>query len=118
MRFATGHGADPNLSAFLAGPIVIVPVMATDKVQGELFAAPEPPEGTRVVNDRSLIRTRDGRRLVIVSGVLLWQYMVGDRMAEAHAMVSLVEQAWADQNDVARGVRLRSADAAALPATF
>jgi len=32
----------------------------------------------------------------------LAQYAVGDRMAEAHAMVSLVEQGWADQNDVAR----------------
>ena len=76
--------------------------MATNEVQGELFPAPEPPEGTRVVNDRCLIRTRDGHRVVIVSGVLLWQYTVGDRMAEAHAMVSLVEQGWADQNDVAR----------------
>jgi hypothetical protein len=30
------------------------------------------------------------------------QYAVTDRMAEAHAMVSLVDQGWADQNDVAR----------------
>ena len=76
--------------------------MATNEVQGELFAAAEPPAGTRVVNDRCLIRTRDGHRLVIVSGILLWQYTVGDGMAESHAMVSLVEQGWADQNDVAR----------------
>jgi transposase len=40
--------------------------------------------------------------LVIVSGIVAWQYTVGDRMAEAHAIVSLVEQGWADQNDVAR----------------
>lgn len=84
--------------------------MATNAVQGELFPAPKPPEGTCVVNDRCLIRTRDEHRVVIVSGALLWQYMVGDRMAEAHAMVSLVEQGWADQNDVARafGCSVRS----------
>ena len=76
--------------------------MTKKEAQGELFAAPEPPKGTRVVNDRCLVRTRDGHRVVVVSGVLLWQYTVGDRMAEAHAMVSLVEQGWADQNDVAR----------------
>lgn len=60
-----------------------------------------PPE-LQVINDRCLIRTQDGHRVVIVSGVVLEHYAVGDRMAEAHAMVSLVEQGWADQNDVAR----------------
>jgi hypothetical protein len=48
------------------------------------------------------MRTRDGHRVVIVSGVVLAHYTLLDRMAEAHAMVSLVEQGWADQNDVAR----------------
>jgi transposase len=38
----------------------------------------------------------------MVSGIVLAQYAQGDHMAEAHAMVSLVEQGWADQNDVAR----------------
>jgi transposase len=32
----------------------------------------------------------------------LAQYALGDRMSEAHAMVSLIDQGWADQNDVAR----------------
>jgi transposase len=49
-----------------------------------------------------LVRTQEGHRVVIVSGVVLAHYALGDRMAEAHAMVSLVEQGWADQNDVAR----------------
>ena len=35
-------------------------------------------------------------------GSCLAHYALADRMAEAHAMVSLVEQGWADQNDVAR----------------
>jgi transposase len=38
----------------------------------------------------------------MVSGIVLAHYPTSDRMAEAHAMVSLVEQGWADQNDVAR----------------
>jgi transposase len=56
----------------------------------------------QVINDRCLVRTQDGHRVVIVSGVVLAHYALGDRMAEAHARVSLVEQGWADQNDVAR----------------
>ena len=39
---------------------------------------------------------------MIVSGIVLAQYAIGDRMAENHAMVSLVEQGWAYQNDIAR----------------
>lgn len=54
------------------------------------------------INDRCQIRTQDGHRVVMVSGIVLAHYAMADRMAEAHAMVSLVEQGWADQNDVAR----------------
>ena len=76
--------------------------MAARGIQRELIVAPDLPEGTQVVNDRCLIRTRDGHRLVIVAGIVFWQYAVGDRMAEAYAMVSLVDLGWAHQNDVAR----------------
>jgi transposase len=69
--------------------------------QPDLFSPPSSPEAARAINDRCVIRTRDGHRVVVVSGVALAQYAVGDRMAEASAMVSLVEQGWADQNDVA-----------------
>ena len=55
-----------------------------------------------VINERCLVRTQDGHRVVIVSGVVLAHYGLSDRMAEAHAMVSLVEQGWAEQKDVAR----------------
>lgn len=68
----------------------------------ELFPDIHNPEGLRVINDRCLVRTQDGYRVVIVSGIILAQYALTDRMAEAHAMISLVEQGWADQNDVAR----------------
>ena len=69
----------------------------------DLFPEARNPEGTRVINDRCLVRTQDGHTVVIVSGMILAQYAVTDRMAQAHAMVSLVEQGWADQNDVAHG---------------
>lgn len=68
----------------------------------ELFPAFHNPEGLRVINDRCLLRTQDGHSVVIVSGIILAQYAIADKMAEAHAMVSLVEQGWAEQNDVAR----------------
>jgi hypothetical protein len=64
-------------------------------------ALPVPP-GSQVINDRCLLRSDNGRRIVIVSGIVLAHYAVGDRIAEAHARVTLVEQGWADQNDVAR----------------
>jgi transposase len=68
--------------------------------QPDLFSPPSSPDAARAINDRCVLRTHDGHRVVVVSGVVLAQYAVGD-MAEASAMVSLVEQGWADQNDVA-----------------
>jgi len=70
--------------------------------QDELFSIPDAQDGSRVINDRCLLRTKSGRCMVIVSGIVLVQYACGDRIAEAHARVALVEQGWADQNDVAR----------------
>lgn len=69
---------------------------------GELFPAPTAADGVVSINDRCQLRTKDGRRAAIVVGIPLAHYAVGDRMAEAHAMVQLVTQGWADQNDVAR----------------
>jgi hypothetical protein len=76
--------------------------MAGEESQRDLFPKASRDEDTVVVNDRCLIRTQHGHQVVIVSGIVLAQYAVGDRLAEGHAMVSLVEQGWADQNDVAR----------------
>ena len=66
--------------------------MPTPAEQGGLFPSEGVPEGTRVINDRCLLRTRDGFRVVIGAGVVLSQYALDDRMAEAYAMVDLVEQ--------------------------
>ena len=60
------------------------------------------PETIRVINDRCEVRTQDGHRLVIVSGVALAQYALGDHMAESFAIANLVEQGLARQCDVAR----------------
>ena len=75
--------------------------MATP-TDGDLFPNTRNPEELHVLNERCVIRTKDGHRVVIVSGVVLAQYALSDSMGQAHAMVSLVEQGWADQNDVAR----------------
>ena len=76
--------------------------MAGTSEQQDLLPISNGSSDTHVVNDRCLVRTRDGHRIVVAAGVPVAQYAVGDRMAEAHAMVSLVEQGWADQGDVAR----------------
>jgi DNA-binding CsgD family transcriptional regulator len=76
--------------------------MSDSEAQAELFPLPDPPEGVQVINDRCMVRTQHGRCVVIVSGIVLTQYALNDRMAEAHARVSLVEQGWAKQNEVAR----------------
>jgi len=68
----------------------------------DLFPDLRNPEGTQVINERCLLRTQEGHRVVIVSGMVLAQYGLADRMAEAYAMVNLVEQGWASQQDVAR----------------
>jgi hypothetical protein len=60
------------------------------------------PESTCAINDRCLVRTQDGHRVVIAGGVVLARYTLGDRMAESYAMVNLVEQDLASQSDVAQ----------------
>jgi transposase len=77
----------------------------------DFFPETRNPEHTKFINDRCLLRTQESHRVVLVSGITLAQYAVGDRMSEAHAMVSLIEQGWADQNDVAEafGYSVRTA---------
>ena len=86
--------------------------------QRRSFSRGPKPEGTHVINERCLLITRDGHRVVLVSGMPLAQYALGDRMSEAHAMVSLIDLGWADQNDVARGFWLLGAHGAAPSTTL
>src|SRR3989442_1299170 len=76
--------------------------MAGEQDQRGLFPKPSADVNAVVVNDRCLILTQHGIRVLIVSAMVIAQSAVDERMTEAHAMVSLVEQGWADQNDVAR----------------
>jgi len=69
--------------------------------QAELPGLTAAPDGVVAINARCVVRTGDGHRIVLVAGMPIAQFTVGDRMAEAHAMVSLVEQGWAQQGEVA-----------------
>ncbi|HEU4727468.1 MAG TPA: helix-turn-helix domain-containing protein [Kofleriaceae bacterium] len=73
-----------------------------EPAQPELFPPETAPSDAVGINARCLLRTRDGHRAVLVAGVPIAHYAVGDAMAEAYAMVQLVTQGWADQNEVAR----------------
>jgi transposase len=77
---------------------------------GDLFPEVGVPEGVVVINDRCVVKTSVGHRVVLASGVPLAQYAAVDTMAEAHAMVSLVAGGWACQKQVARafGVATRT----------
>ena len=75
--------------------------MATTPDEPDFFPEVRNPEGTRVINERCLISTQEGHSVVRVSGIVLAHYAVTDRMAEAYAMVNLVEQGWATQIEVA-----------------
>ncbi len=105
----SGGGEDPNLSAFLDAGVRLL--VMTSNAGGDLFPETSNPAGTQFINERCLIRTEDDCRVVLVSGIPLAQYAVGDRMSEAHAMVSLMDQGWANQQDVAQafGYSVRTA---------
>jgi len=70
--------------------------------QRELLPPEFAPQDAIAINARCLVRTQDGHRVVLVAGLPIAHYAVGDAMAEAHAMVGLIDQGWADQIDVAR----------------
>jgi transposase len=76
--------------------------METGHDQTEMFSSGGPAAGTLVLNGRCVLTTDGARRVVIASGVPCFPHRVGDRAAEAYAMVSLVEGGIADQVDVAR----------------
>ncbi len=69
--------------------------------QPELFPGHVGVPDAIVINDRCLLRVEGDHRVVVAAGVPIAHFTVGDRMAQAYAMVMLVEQGWAGQNDVA-----------------
>ncbi len=76
--------------------------MAETPKQGELFDSAAAGSTTVAVNARCLLRTEQGLRVVFVAGLPMAHFAVGDRMAAAYAMVTMVERGWADQKEVAR----------------
>ncbi len=75
--------------------------MADPASQGELLFA-SIDAGVVAINARCQPRTAGGHCLATVAGMPIASYVVGDGVAEAYAMVTLVDQGWADQVDVAR----------------
>lgn len=77
--------------------------MKTDTTQGLLFPdACDLDSDSIPIGERCRLQTRDGYRVLSVAGLVVTHYAVGDRLGEAHAMVTMVEQGWALQTEVAR----------------
>ena len=70
--------------------------------QGELFGEDHRDDKNIFINERCRIQTSDGYRVVTACGVVIAHYAVIDRMSEANAMVTLVDQGLAQQRQVAR----------------
>jgi hypothetical protein len=72
-----------------------------DAQQALGFAA-TPASGLVVINDRCQLRREGGQCVVVVAGLPTHRYAAGDAVAEAYAMVSLVDSGFARQRAVAR----------------
>ena len=70
--------------------------------QKELLSIPPPPDGSVFVSDRVSFRTEGTQRVISVHGVVFAHYGVGDRAAEAYAMIMLSESGYASQTQIAR----------------
>ncbi len=78
--------------------------MTEATTQGVLFPEFNRDEcGKLFINGRCSIQRRDGFKVVTFAGMPIHYYAEGDRMSEAYAMVSLVEQGLASQKEVAQG---------------
>ena len=57
---------------------------------------------TVVINARCSLRIAAGQRVIVVAGLPVHHYRAEDAVAEAYAMVFLVESGFAQQTDVAQ----------------
>ena len=86
--------------------------------QAELLAPGPSGEGEQVVmvSSRRQVRSRDGRRLVVVGGTVIAQYAVGDRMSEPIPVLPLLAALAAlPASGFAEHVPLRVGDVEARP---
>jgi transposase len=68
-----------------------------------VLALPSPaPSNTVVINARCSLRIEADQRVIVVAGLPVHHYRADDAIAEAYAMVFLVESGFAQQTDVAR----------------
>jgi len=77
----------------------------------QVLALPSPPPSNAVViNARCSLRTEADQRVIVVAGLPVHHYRAEDKVAEAYAMVFLVESGFAQQTDVARafGISVRT----------
>ena len=69
----------------------------------QALALPAPPTSdTVVINARCRLQVEDEQRVVVIAGLPTHHYHADDPVAEAYAMVFLVESGFAQQNEVAR----------------
>jgi transposase len=60
------------------------------------------PSNCVVINARCSLRVEDDQRVIVVAGLPVHHYLAQDAVAEAYAMVFLVEAGFAQQTEVAR----------------
>ena len=60
------------------------------------------PSNTVVINARCSLRVEEDQRVIVVAGLPVHHYCADDAVAEAYAMVFLVETGFAQQTEVAR----------------
>lgn len=69
--------------------------------QQDLPLAAPGPSGTVIINARCVLRAEGEHRLVVVAGLPVHPYSANDAVAEAYAMVFLVDAGFATQREVA-----------------
>jgi len=67
-----------------------------------LVAPPSQSSGVVFINPRCLIRAEGDQRVVVVAGLPVYHYSVDDAVAEAYAMVSVVDSGFAKQKEVSQ----------------
>jgi len=77
----------------------------------QALALPSPaPSNSVIINARCSLRTEADQRVIVVAGLPVHHYRAEDKVAEAYAMVFLVESGFAQQTDVAQafGISVRT----------
>ena len=78
----------------------------------QALALPSPAaSNTVVINARCSLRIEAGQRVIIVAGLPVHHYCAEDAVAEAYAMVFLVESGFAQQSGAVSGSARDGADA-------